>query len=169
MYNHSAANGGMSADLVAKMFCEIDHITGVKWTVNNYYELMRLKDLTHGEMNVINGPDEMLICGLAAGADAGIGTTYIVMLPQFLEIYKKESIKKPPLMGRFFYVFTAFQNGKPDFLHTGSRSFLSFTLPVSNKQLTEKITKEPQPEKRADSADERGSKNWEIRDSCSEI
>lgn len=88
MYNHFAANGGMSAELVAKMFHEIDTITGVKWTINNYYEMMRLKDLTNGEMNIINGPDEMLICGLAAGADAGIGTTYNVMLPQFLEIYR---------------------------------------------------------------------------------
>lgn len=86
MYNHPSANGGMCAEAVAKLF-EIDNITGVKWTVNNYYELMRLKDMTHGEMNIINGPDEMLIAGLAAGADAGIGTTYNVMLPQFLEIY----------------------------------------------------------------------------------
>lgn len=87
MYNHFSANGGLNADTVAKLF-EIDNITGVKWTVNNYYELMRLKDLTHGEMNIINGPDEMLISGLAAGADAGIGTTYNVMLPEYLAIYK---------------------------------------------------------------------------------
>lgn len=87
MYNHPSANGGMSADTVAKMF-EIENITGVKWTVNNYFELMNLKDKTNGKMNIINGPDEMLISGLAAGADAGIGTTYNVMLPQYLEIYK---------------------------------------------------------------------------------
>lgn len=87
MYNHPSANGGMSAEAVAKMF-EIDNVTGVKWTVNNYYEVVRLKDMTHGEMNIINGPDEMLVSGLAAGADAGIGTTYNVMLPQFLELYK---------------------------------------------------------------------------------
>lgn len=87
MYNHPAANGGMSAVTVAKMF-EIDNVTGVKWTVNNYYELMKLKNITHGEINIINGPDEMLVSGLAAGADAGIGASYNVMLPQFLEIYK---------------------------------------------------------------------------------
>ncbi len=86
MYNHFSANGGMSAELVAKLF-EIDNITGVKWTINNYYELMRLKDMTHGEMNIINGPDETLVAGLAAGADAGIGTSYGVMLPQYLELY----------------------------------------------------------------------------------
>ncbi len=88
MYNHPSANGGLSAEMVAKMFNEVDNITGVKWTVNNYYQLMRLKDMTNGEMNIINGPDEMLVCGLMAGADAGIGTTYNVMLPQFIEIYK---------------------------------------------------------------------------------
>ena len=96
MYNHPSANGGMSAETVAKLF-EVDNITGVKWTVNNYYEMMRLNDLTGGEMNIINGPDEMLIAGLAAGADAGIGTTYNVMLPQFLEIYncfKKGDMEK---------------------------------------------------------------------------
>lgn len=87
MYNHPAANGGLSASNVAKLF-EVDNITGVKWTVNNYYELMKLKNITHGKMNIINGPDEMLVSGLAAGADAGIGTTYNVMLPEFLKIYK---------------------------------------------------------------------------------
>lgn len=87
IYNHSAANGGMSAEAVAKLF-EIENITGVKWTINNYSELMKLKDLTNGELNIINGPDDMLVLGLVAGADAGIGTTYNVLLPQFLEIYK---------------------------------------------------------------------------------
>lgn len=87
MYNHFSANGGLSAETVAKLF-EVDQITGVKWTVNNYFEMMKLKDMTNGEMNIINGPDEMLIAGLSAGADAGIGTTYNVMLPQYLEIYK---------------------------------------------------------------------------------
>ena len=88
MYNHPSANGGMDAETVAKMYKEIDNITGVKWTVNNYYQVLRLKDMTNGEMNIINGPDEMLVSGLAAGADAGSGTTYNVMLPQYIEIYK---------------------------------------------------------------------------------
>lgn len=87
VYNHSSACGGMQAEFVAKLF-EIDNITGVKWTVNDFFELVRLKDMTHGEMNIINGPDEMLVAGLSMGADAGIGTTYNVMLPKYLEIYK---------------------------------------------------------------------------------
>lgn len=87
MYNHVSCNGGLSAETVAKCF-EVDNITGVKWTLYNLFDLMKLKDITHGEMNIINGPDEILISGLAAGADAGIGTTYNVMLPEYLAIYK---------------------------------------------------------------------------------
>jgi N-acetylneuraminate lyase len=87
MYNHLSANGGMPAELVAKLFA-LENITGVKWTLNNYYGMMELKRITEGKMNIINGPDEMLLQGLSAGADAGIGTTYNVMLPMYKEIYR---------------------------------------------------------------------------------
>jgi len=45
------------------------------------------KDLTHGEMNIINGPDEMLLMGLNAGADGGIGTTYNFQFDIIKSIY----------------------------------------------------------------------------------
>jgi dihydrodipicolinate synthase/N-acetylneuraminate lyase len=35
----------------------------------------------------MNGPDEMLLMGLTAGADGGIGATYNFMLPLFCQIY----------------------------------------------------------------------------------
>lgn len=88
MYYHPATGRQMSPELCTRLFNEIDNLTGVKWSVNDYFGMMRLKDLTQGEMNIINGPDEMLISGLAAGADAGIGSTYNVMLPEFLELYR---------------------------------------------------------------------------------
>ena len=88
MYNHTSANGGLSAEAVAEIYRKSPNITGVKWTVNNYCAMMRLKEITNGELNIINGPDEMLLQGLAAGADAGIGTTYNVMLPEYKEIYR---------------------------------------------------------------------------------
>ena len=88
MYYHPAAGRSMSPELVARIYREIDNLTGVKWSVNDYFGMMTLKDLTNGEMNIINGPDEMLIAGLAAGADAGIGSTYNVMLPEFLALYR---------------------------------------------------------------------------------
>ena len=48
---------------------------------------MKLKQLTNGEINVMNGPDEMLLMGLTAGADGGIGATYNFMFPLFRGIY----------------------------------------------------------------------------------
>ncbi len=86
IYYHPAAQSSMTADLIARIY-EIDNVTGVKWSSNNFFELMKLKDKTHGEMNIINGPDELLVSGLAAGADAGIGSTYNLMLPEFVNIY----------------------------------------------------------------------------------
>ena len=86
VYYQPSAGRDMSAELIARIF-EIDNVTGVKWSSYNYFELMKLKDMTHGEMNIINGPDELLISGLMAGADGGIGTTYNMMLPEFVKIY----------------------------------------------------------------------------------
>ncbi len=86
IYYNPAAGFHINADIAAKMF-EIDNVTAIKWTSSDYYQMMRLKDLTHGEMNIINGPDEMLLMGLAAGADGGIGTTYNFMFDIIRGIY----------------------------------------------------------------------------------
>ena len=86
IYYSPAAGFKINAKFAARMF-EIDNITAIKWTSSDYYEMMRLKDLTHGEMNIINGPDEMLLMGLNAGADGGIGTTYNFMFDIIKAVY----------------------------------------------------------------------------------
>ena len=88
IYYHPGAQPNMSAELIAKIF-EVDNVTGVKWSSHNFLEMMKLKDLTKGEMNIINGPDELLCLGLMAGADAGIGTTYNIMTPEFVKLYNQ--------------------------------------------------------------------------------
>lgn len=96
IYYNPAAGFRIGAEFAARMF-EVDNITAIKWTSSNYYEMVKLKDLTHGEMNIINGPDEMLLMGLNAGADGGIGTTYNFMLNIIKSIYhnfKEGNIKK---------------------------------------------------------------------------
>lgn len=85
-YYSPNAGFAFNAKFAARLF-EIDNLTSIKWTSSNYYEMMELKNLTHGEMNIINGPDEMLLMGLNAGADAGIGLTYNFMPEIFVEIY----------------------------------------------------------------------------------
>jgi hypothetical protein len=56
--------------------------------VINFIEMIKLKDMTNGDMNILNGEDFILLPSLAAGADAGVGATYNVMLPEFVSIYK---------------------------------------------------------------------------------
>lgn len=86
IYNSPLAGFPISPDFAARMF-EIECVTSIKWTSSDYYGLMRLKQLTQGEMTVMNGPDEMLLMGLSAGADGGIGTTYNFMLSHYLNVY----------------------------------------------------------------------------------
>ena len=76
----------MSAELIARTF-EIDNVTGVKWSSDNLYEMMRLIDMTKGEMNIISGGDEFLLPAFAAGADAGIGSAFNLMLKDFVSLY----------------------------------------------------------------------------------
>ncbi len=86
IYYNPNAGFPMNADFAARVF-EIDNVTAIKWTSPNYYEMIRLKEITHGEMNVINGPDEMLLMGLNAGADGGIGTTYNFQMKNIRGVY----------------------------------------------------------------------------------
>ncbi|MBQ3489809.1 MAG: dihydrodipicolinate synthase family protein [Clostridia bacterium] len=86
IYYTAAAGVNISLDLFTRLF-KIDNITGVKWTSSNYYEMISLRD-KFPEANIFNGPDEMLICGLGAGADGGIGSTYNIIFPLINEVYQ---------------------------------------------------------------------------------
>jgi len=79
------------ADIVPMIqrLMQIETVIGLKFTRYNYYEMHRIAELNGGDINVINGPDEMLLCGLSMGADAGIGSTYNVMTGQFVELYRR--------------------------------------------------------------------------------
>ena len=87
IYYNPAAGFTVNAEFAAKMF-EVDNITAIKWTSSDYYGMMRLKDLTQGDMNILNGPDEMLLMGLSAGADGGIGTTYNFQLEHIKAVWQ---------------------------------------------------------------------------------
>ena len=93
MYGVGLANTKLTVSLVEELM-KVENIIGIKWTYPDYYSMGRLKEINNGNINVINGPDEMLVCGLAIGADAGIGTTYNVM------------------PGLFVKLFDAYQNGR---------------------------------------------------------
>ncbi len=65
---------------------KVDGVIGCKFTLTDFYSMRRIKELNGGDINVINGPDEMLICGLSMGADAGIGSTYNLMCAEYVKL-----------------------------------------------------------------------------------
>ncbi len=86
MYCSPLAGINITYDMVGR-FLRIPNAIGVKWTSYDYYTMHRIKLLQGGDVNVLNGPDETLLCGLAMGADGGIGGTYNVMPKVFRGIY----------------------------------------------------------------------------------
>ena len=83
------ANGLLNTDPYdfMRQAMDTDGVIGVKFTLYDYFAMHRIAELNGGDINVLNGPDEMLICGLTMGADGGIGTTYNVMPGWFCELY----------------------------------------------------------------------------------
>lgn len=85
--NHTG--NGIDMNKLMEELLKIDNICGAKDTRSNYYAMWQLKQLNNGDINVINGPDEALLCGLAMGADGGIGATYGAMPELFTGIYRE--------------------------------------------------------------------------------
>ena len=87
VYASPLAGTLFTRDMIASIM-EIDGVVGLKWTNPDYYGMSRIKQLNGGDINVFNGPDETLLCGLCMGADGGIGGTYNVMPKRFVALYK---------------------------------------------------------------------------------
>ncbi|SCD21038.1 N-acetylneuraminate lyase [Proteiniphilum saccharofermentans] len=67
---------------------EIPNLAGVKYTHNNLMEMGDCIHLDDGAFEVLHGYDEMLVCGLALGAVAGVGSTYNYSPSVYLNIMK---------------------------------------------------------------------------------
>lgn len=86
MYASPLAGTAITWDMVDRLM-EIPHMIGLKWTSPDYYTMRRIKELRGGNINVLNGPDETLLCGLMMGADGGIGATYNLAPGLYRRIY----------------------------------------------------------------------------------
>lgn len=86
MYASPLSGVNITWDMVDRLM-DIPNMIGLKWTSPDYFTMHRIKELRGGNINVINGPDETLLCGLTMGADGGIGATYNVMPKLFTQIY----------------------------------------------------------------------------------
>lgn len=66
---------------------KLKNVIGVKCTIRDYFVMRKIKEVNNGDINLINGPDETLLCGLTIGADGGIGSTYNLMPNWFCKLY----------------------------------------------------------------------------------
>lgn len=73
----------------AKAMANIDNIAGLKITLADYYTFGKITASVGDKLNILNGPDECMICGLAIGVDGAIGTSYNIAPKLAVEIYDK--------------------------------------------------------------------------------
>lgn len=66
----------------------IPSLAGVKYTHNNLMEMLQCVYLDEGNFEVLNGFDEILLSGLAAGATGAIGSTYNYIPAVYREILR---------------------------------------------------------------------------------
>lgn len=87
IYNIPALTGTVLNINQISELLSIPNVGGMKFTSSDFFQLERLR--TEFPDHVFyNGSDEMLLSGLAAGADGGIGTTYNFMPKNILKIYE---------------------------------------------------------------------------------
>ena len=55
---------------------EMPNLVGIKFSDSDFYQMQLLVNLSGGEFNILNGSDEMLIAGIACGAQGAVGSTY---------------------------------------------------------------------------------------------
>ena len=78
---------GKNAVEIAEKIMKIDNIIGLKLTISDYHAFINIKQINNGNINLLNGPDETLICGLSTGADGGIGTSYNLFPELAVSVY----------------------------------------------------------------------------------
>ncbi len=81
----------VSANLVgfAKELSNIENVAGLKMSIADYYAFEKITASVGDKFDILNGPDECMICGLSVGADGAIGTTYNIVPKLAVEIYDK--------------------------------------------------------------------------------
>ena len=85
IYNFPGFSGvTLTAEQIGEFFAD-DHFIGLKHTSADTFALSRIKT-DFPEKVVYNGFDEMMLGGLAMGADGGIGSTYNFMAKKFIKL-----------------------------------------------------------------------------------
>jgi N-acetylneuraminate lyase len=75
-------------ELLRLCITRLPALRGVKYSDFTIFELQACVELENRRFNILFGSDEMLLSGLAGGAQGAVGTTYSFALPLYLRIYK---------------------------------------------------------------------------------
>ncbi|MEG2450895.1 MAG: N-acetylneuraminate lyase [Clostridia bacterium] len=87
IYNFPNSGGFTFTAQMANEIFKNEKFIGIKHTSNDMFMLQQFKHLDR-EIVVYNGFDEVMLAGLAMGADGAIGSTYNFMAHKFIEILK---------------------------------------------------------------------------------
>lgn len=87
VYRTASLNAGNMLSLMCKLL-KSDYICGLKYTGLSYYEMWKFLQLNEGNINVVNGADETLLCGFVTGAQAGIGAVYNLIPEVYVRLYR---------------------------------------------------------------------------------
>ena len=88
LYAYITPDLGTDPLAFARKLSTVDNIQGIKLTIPDYYTFGNIMEEFKGKLNVLNGPDETLVCGLSVGADGAIGTTYNILPKLGVKIYE---------------------------------------------------------------------------------
>ena len=87
LYNMPAGSGVTPSVDQLETLLEPDYMAGLKFTSRDLFLLERVKN-SFPEKTVLNGCDEVLHSGLAAGADGAIGATYNILCDKAAALYR---------------------------------------------------------------------------------
>lgn len=70
-------------EFVRKVSVRVPNFAGLKFTHNNFMEMKLCMDINDGKWDILHGYDELLLAGLAFGAQGAVGSTYNFMAPLY--------------------------------------------------------------------------------------
>jgi N-acetylneuraminate lyase len=89
IYNIPATTGvDVTVDIVQDLIAAMPTLRGIKFTSYDFRRMRQLIELDGGRLNVMSGPDEMMIAAQAMGADGAIGTTYNILPHTAVQLYE---------------------------------------------------------------------------------
>jgi N-acetylneuraminate lyase len=89
IYNIPGTTGvDVTVDMVQDLMTGLPTLRGIKYTSYDFRRMRQIIELDGGSLNVMSGPDEMMVAAQAMGADGAIGTTLNILPRLFAQIYE---------------------------------------------------------------------------------